>query len=110
MRKIVYIFIFTLTLFSCGNKEEETPSGILSEEKMVVVLIDMYTLEGKVIHGQLIVGESYQQGINAYLELFKKHGTDKNQVEKSIDYYVHRPEIMRKIQVQVLDSLNVKSR
>lgn len=86
------------------------PSDILSEEKMVAVLIDMYALEGKLLHGQLIAGEAYEQGMKEYLVLFKKHGTNKDQVEKSIDYYVHHPEVMKKLQIQVLDSLNVRSR
>lgn len=111
MRNLIFIGVFIFSLVSCGNKEaEEKPSDILSEEKMVAVLIDMYSLEGKLIQGQLIVGEAYEKGMKEYLLVFDKHGTNKEQVEKSIDYYVHHPEVMKKLQIQVLDSLNVRSR
>lgn len=110
MKNIFYISILVLALYSCGNKAEEKPSDVLSEEKMVAVLIDMYTLEGEILHGQLIAGDAYETGTKEYHRLFDKHNTNKEQVEKSIDYYVHHPEIMKKLQIQVLDSLNVRSR
>lgn len=108
MRKILPILSFLL-LISCSDKKEETPSDILPKEKFISVMMEMYLLEAEISHSNILDQSSYEKGMKKYEKVFKKFGTDKEQVSKSIDHYTHHPVEMREIQSRILDSLNVRS-
>ncbi len=108
MKKILSALFF-LMLFSCSGNKEEIPADILPKEKFISVMIEMYLTEAKISHSNIIDRPSYEKGMKEYETIFKKFGTDKSQVEKSIDYYTRQPELMREIQSRVLDSLNLRS-
>jgi hypothetical protein len=107
--KIFLSVLSFLVLFSCSGKKEEIPAEILSKEKFISVMIEMYMTEAKLSHSNIIDSPTYKKGIKEYETIFKKFETDKSQVEKSIDYYTRQPELMREIQSRVLDSLNLRS-
>lgn len=104
------LILFSLLIFSCGEKKEEIPSDVLPKEKFIAALIEMYSIEGKYSHANVIDKPVYEKGVKEYEDLFKKMGISKKQIESSIDYYMHQPEIMKEIQAVVLDSLNSRSK
>jgi hypothetical protein len=108
IQKLILLFILFLT-FSCSEKKAEMPKDILSKEKYISVMVDMYLLESEFNHVNLIDRPTYKKSMEKYISLFKKHKTNKEQVEKSIDHYTHQPNEMKEIQMRILDSLNVKS-
>lgn len=107
--KYLIFLILTVITFSCSEKKEEIPSDILTKEKYISLMVDMYLLEAKFSHSSLMDRPTYSKGIEEYETLFKKHRTNKKQVEKSIDYYSHEPQKMKEIQGIILDSLNLRS-
>lgn len=107
MKNILIILI--LFIFSCSDVKEEIPSDVLPKDKYIAIMIDMYLLEAKFSHSNLMDRPTYSKGMEEYEILFKKHLTNKNQVEKSIDYYSHHPQEMKEIQAIILDSLNLRS-
>jgi len=107
--RIYFLIFISILIFSCSEKKEEMPSDILTKEKYISVMVDMYLLESKINHTNIADRHSYTKSIKEYNTLFKKHGTTKEQVEKSIDYYIHQPDEMKEIQMIILDSLNIKS-
>jgi hypothetical protein len=107
--KYLIFLVFTLLFISCSEKKQELPSNILSKEKYISLMVDMYLLEAKFSHANLMDRPSYSKGIEEYEKIFKKHLTNKKQVENSIDYYSHQPKEMKEIQIIILDSLNLRS-
>lgn len=103
------LLVLFLFFISCSNVKEEVPSDVLSKEKYIDIMIDMYLLEAKFSHSNLMDRPTYSKGMEEYETLFKKHRTNKKQVEKSIDYYSHQPKEMKEIQAIILDSLNLRS-
>src|SRR5688572_13113455 len=103
------IILVSLIIFSCSEKKEEVPADVLPKEKYISLMVDMYLLEAKFSHSNLIDRPTHEKGVKEYEALFRKHGTDKEQVEKSIDHYAHRPQEMKEIQAIILDSLNLRS-
>jgi hypothetical protein len=110
MTRLIGIGLLFVFLFACGKKEEEQPSEIIPKDEMINLLVDMYALEAKFSHNQIIDHRTYKTGVKGFEDLFKKYKTTKEIVEKSIDYYVRQPLVMKEIQSQVLDSLNSRSR
>lgn len=108
MKKILFL-LFTALILSCAEKKKEMPAEVLPKDKFISVMVDMYLLESKFSHANLIDKPTYEKGVQEYETLFKKHGTNKKQVESSIDYYTHQPDQMREIQATILDSLNLRS-
>jgi len=108
--KFSAVIFFALFLYACGEKKEEIPSDVIPEDKFIALLTDMYALEGKYSHVNVINKPVYEQGVKEYEVLFKKYGVTKKQVELSIDHYNTDPARMKKMLVVVLDSLNLRSR
>lgn len=96
-----------MVLFSCKS-EEELPEDILSEEKMVEVLIDIRIAEGKV--GTLNVGRDSSRVLYDELErqIFERLGLDSATYSKSYQYYVAKPQLYLRVNDIVLDSLKVR--
>jgi hypothetical protein len=104
------LIIFFLLLTAC-IKEEKTPPNILSQEKMVDVLIDIHIAEAKANRVSL---RSYDS-IQAYYkkletDVFKKHQVDSAVYRKSFIYYLDHMKQMDEIYSTVIDSLNVREK
>ncbi len=102
--------LFSLLIFSCSEKKEEIPTDVLTKDKFILALVEMYGIEGKYSHANVIDKPVFEKGVKEYEDLFKKMGITKKQIENSIDYYMHQPEMMKEIQAVVLDSLNSRSK
>lgn len=100
-----YLLICFIGFVSC---KDDRPKGILSEDKMTAILIDIYLGEGKVTRlnlkrdSSLIVFKLYEQ------KIYEKHQVDREAYEKSMSYYYDHPDEMEVIYDAVMDSLNMK--
>jgi len=105
--KNVFLLAVLLLAFSCKS-EEEIPEGILTEQEMVDILLDIRVLEGKV--GILSVGKDSSRVLFAKLErdIFEKHKMDSIVYKKSYQYYMRNPELYLNVNDIVLDSLKIR--
>ncbi|RPA66757.1 DUF4296 domain-containing protein [Cyclobacteriaceae bacterium YHN15] len=105
MKKTV-IFISVLTiLFSCGGRK--LPDGILDEDKMVEVLIDIHLAEGLVSTFPIHYDSSRVLYPLFEKEVFKKHQIPDSVFRMSLEYYMQDTKKMDRMYARTIDSLHV---
>lgn len=95
-----------MALIACGSGNK--PDGLLSEDKMVEVLIDIHITEG--ITSAMPVAYDSSKVLYSLLEkdVFLKHEVEDSVFTKSMMYYLRDPGEMEKIYSRVVDSLVVR--
>ena len=106
---LIKLFIVSCLFFSCkptAEIEETTPSSVLSEEQMIIILTDAYLAEGASgINVKSIPGEKFD---STYLfNPLKDNNIDKIQFDSSLAYYTRHPKKLKIIYDKVLDKLSV---
>lgn len=107
MIRILFVLFF-LSFFSCSN-EETTPDNVLPVPKMSAVLWDqmrmdeMVTITSREHKDSTLDVDAYRFGL--YEEVFRVHGTNRTEFQKSMVYYQSRPDLMGLL----LDSVQKKS-
>ncbi|SEG39929.1 DUF4296 domain-containing protein [Algoriphagus boritolerans] len=106
MKRILLAFLFLVFSFSCDS--DRTPSGVLSEDEVVNVLIDIQLTEGMV--GALPISYDSSQVLYALMEkeIFIKHGVEDSVFVNSMRYYLEDARKMDQIYSRVIDSLVVR--
>lgn len=96
---------FLLSLGSCGRNSP--PPGILSEDEMVNVLIDIQLTEG--IVSALPIAYDSSQVLYSLLErdVFEKHAVQDSVFTHSMLFYLEDAAKMNRIYARVIDSLTV---
>lgn len=91
-----------------GCEKNPKPKDLLSEEKMVNVLIDIHLTEG--IASSLPIPYDSSQVLYTLLEkdIFIKHQVPDSVFTRSMIYYLQDPAIMDRIYTRVVDSLVVR--
>lgn len=102
------IIICFSVLFLSGCTENNKPEGLLSEDEMVNVLIDIQITEG--IASALPI--AYDSSENLYKimerEVFEKHQVEDSVFTQSLRYYLQYPDVMDDMYAKILDSLAAK--
>ncbi|MFD2203614.1 DUF4296 domain-containing protein [Shivajiella indica] len=103
-KTLVFIFIL-LNLFSCGR--EKLPPGILDEDKMVEILIDIHLAEGLVSTFPIHYDSSRVLYPLFEKEVFRKHQIPDSVFRNSFEYYMKDTKIMDRMYARTIDSLHV---
>lgn len=89
-----YILIFSLILFSCNKKSKDIDNFYIpsnqrvEKEKLTLILKDMFLLESA-IHFKTNYGYDIKSLTTVYYnQLFKLYDTNKDEIVKSLNYYV----------------------
>lgn len=106
MKRILVAFLFSIITFSCDSNR--VPSGLLSEDKMVNVLIDIQLTEGMV--SALPITYDSSQLLYSLMEkdVFLKHGVEDSVFYHSMIFYLEDAKKIDQIYSRVIDSLVVK--
>ncbi len=107
MKNLALLVVACFVLWSCESDEETLPEGVLPQEQMVGIIVDLHIAEAKLneVKGAI---EDRMLIFNAYAnEIYEQHDTDSLQYKNSHDYYMQRLAIMKGIYQQVSDSLKV---
>lgn len=106
MKRLVLACLLLLSMAGCD--ENPKPKNLLSEEKMVNVLIDIHLTEG--IASSLPIPYDSSQVLYTLLEkeVFVKHQVEDSVFTTSMIYYLQDPAIMDRIYARVVDSLVVR--
>ena len=107
MLKKVFLLTVVVLLGACESAPEE-PTNVLSEAKMVDIMIDVRIAEGQV--NGLSLSQDSARGLYDYLEnmIFETHEIDSAEYVQSYEYYMLNPMKMLRITDAVLDSLKVR--
>ncbi len=100
VRYIVVLFL-AVGFFACQKRDFH----LLSESEMVAVLTELYLTEGA-FEASFVRDE--QEKLAYYNSLFEKHGTTREDFEKSAAYYARKGKDLELIYETVLDSLKAK--
>ena len=107
MKNYLFVMVLTALVFSCREPKEKMPDNILSEKKMIDVLIEIHLIEANLSNKNLPkdTGLIYY---NLYKkDMYKKFNIDDSTYIKSFNYYAAHPQIMDKIYEKVVDSLSL---
>lgn len=106
MKRILTAFLFSAIIYSCDSSRG--PSGLLSEDELVNVLIDIHLTEGKV--SALPIPYDSSQVLYTLMEkdVFVKHGVEDSVFYNSMIFYLEDAKKMDQIYSRVIDSLVVR--
>ena len=98
-------FFFLVLSLSCTSNS--SPQGILNENLMISILVEIQLTEGKV--SSLPVTYDSSQVLYSLMEkdIFLKHGVTDSVFIESMEYYLEDAEKMDRIYARVIDSLVV---
>ena len=87
----------------CTSPEVKIPENILTQEKMMPILVDIHVIEGA-RNGSIMLGDT--NGIeDYYAKLYEKHGVTEDQFKSSFAFYSDNAKFFIPIYEEVLDSL-----
>lgn len=95
-----------LTLLQC--KGDEKPKGVLTEQEMVNLMVELYLAEARVtLTG--IPRDSAAKLFNPYEEtLVAKRGISDSTLKANYNYYLQNPDKLERILDAVIDTLNLR--
>jgi hypothetical protein len=101
------IFLFLFSVFACNSAKTEIaiPSGILTKDSMVSVLVDLQLLQATIDLG-LISG--VEKPKDKFYNIFKNHGISRSQYDSSLEFYSSHPETLSKMYVKIISELSRK--
>jgi len=99
------LFAFlVLVLFSC-DIPEKVPENILSEEKMIAIIVDVQLLEAT-YNSRLLQTDDRGERMTRYAnEIFEHHGVSEKLFNESYSYYQDYPEELELIYENVFEKL-----
>jgi hypothetical protein len=104
---ILYIFSFTVLLFSCKHKED-IPKGILPPDKFQAVVWDLIRADQFVISYEVLKDSSLNKNkasIEWYGKVLSLHHVTESAFKSSLAYYQSKPALM----AVMMDSLSKKT-
>lgn len=99
------LILIVWMLGACG--ESRVPDGVLSEDKMVEVLIDIHMAEGYVSSFPIHYDSSRRLYPLFETEVFRKHQVPDSVFVESLVYYMRDTRLMNRIYARTIDSLSV---
>jgi Domain of unknown function (DUF4296) len=105
VNKAFLTFLLLLLCFCCT--ESTSSQGVLSEDQMVAILIDIQLTEGKASTLPITFDSSQVLYSLMEEEVFRKHGVSDSLFTKSMVYYLEDAGKMDQMYARVIDSLVV---
>lgn len=98
MRSQVLIYCSIILLISCSDKNN-IPEGVLSPKKMQAVLTDILVTD--VLNSERILKDSAlklpAENASYFLKIFQLHNTTRNEFNRSYNFYLKRPDLLKVI-------------
>lgn len=107
MGKWPFILFIALFASSCNSIINSRPTGTLSEKQMIDVLVDIQLTEATltIANDSIVRLNDTTQLRYRFAEVFRKHNTDPDDFNASLDYYLKHIDELDKIYVEVINRL-----
>jgi hypothetical protein len=105
VKKAIVLIFVGLVLYSCDR--QRLPKGILEEDKMVELLIDIHLAEGLVSTFPIHYDSSRVLYPLFEKEVFRKHQVPDSVFRRSFEYYMRDTRVMDRLYARTIDSLHV---
>jgi hypothetical protein len=103
------IVLLGVVAIACGGKESVVnKDGVLTREKMVAVLTEVYLAEEKTNRLGLSRDSAEKVFDLLQVKVFDKTGVPDSVFRKSVNFYLERPKELEEIYTALVDSLNLK--
>jgi hypothetical protein len=106
-RSLIFLLI-VLVMISCSGKGEKIKKrDLIPSDDVVTILTDLYISDGILAFPQVRAKFSAKDSIANYIDIIKKHGYTKDQMDKTIHYYfINNPKKLGKMYDDVLAKLS----
>ncbi|WP_194777369.1 DUF4296 domain-containing protein [Pararhodonellum marinum] len=108
MKNLIVLFLGLYLLAACTTDRD--PKWLISEDKMVEVLIDIHMSEGLVSSFPISYDSSKKLYPMFEYEVFKKHQVNDSVFTKSLEHYMLSPRKMERIYSRTIDSLSIREK
>lgn len=98
------LFIVASCLLGCKMPPVEIPQGVLSQDSMVDIMVDVHLAEGGRSGGMRMYNEALIKDF--YHAIYAKYDIDKERFEHSFNFYNQNPDIMLDMHDRVIRRLN----
>jgi len=108
MKKIILVFIISLLVFSCQEKQlMNKPENFISPDEMSAILLDYYLAKGYNDDAKKVkrIQKSKDEVINPSAYIYKKHQIDSLQFAQNMNYYLTQKETILAIFTNAEDQL-----
>ena len=103
MRLIIYCFIISLILFSCGNVKRKY---LIPDKVLVPLLVDLHLADGVGAAFRVLPLPENADSLALYTGIFEKHGVTRAQFDSTMTYYTDHPKNLIKIYDKVIENLS----
>lgn len=110
MKGKFFIFLTSICILSaCGDSFIEKPEGLVPEEQMVDMLVDLHLADALYTQKRNRTGGSEMRikTEDFYYSVLEKYGVADSVFEKSIVYYASFPKDFEEIYAEALDRVNL---
>lgn len=107
------ILIFPLALvflvfFSCTESRSKAKAGILSEERMVELMVDTHLVDALISADSTAAAKKREKGLFYYPSVLEKYGITKAQMDSSVAWYMRNPAAYARVYGAVLKDLEAR--
>jgi hypothetical protein len=105
MKRILVYFCLSFIFLACNKPD--LPKGIMDEEKMVKVLMDVHITDAylnQVYQRDTLLMQAHAR----YNYIYKKYNIDSATLTKNIKYYSLRPKVLSNMYQTIQDSLQLR--
>ena len=99
------IVLMMLALNSCGGGRSKSSVAILSEQKMVELLVDTHLADAMLYVDNSRSDEKRDKALFYYPSVLEKYGITKAQMDSSVAWYMRNPDAYARIYEQVIKDL-----
>ena len=103
--QIYNLFLILLVLSSCGNGRSGSKSGILSEKKMIELLVDTHLADAILYIDNSRSDEKHDKALFYDPSVLEKHGISKAHMDSAVFWYMRKPAAFARIYQQVIKDL-----
>ena len=105
-KTLIYpLILMFLMLNSCGESRSKSKAGILSEKKMVALLLDTHISDALLYAENSRSDEKHDKALFYYPSVLEKHGITKARMDSSVFWYMRNPDAYARIYQEVIKEL-----
>ena len=104
----LFMVLASALFFSCSHEADQTPSNIISKDKMIAVLVDIHLAEASADNRLLNLDQINAAMATRYDSLFKEHDINYEQFKTSYDYYLAHATELSEIYAEVVNELSTR--
>ena len=102
---LIYTLLVMLALSSCSGRRSKSSVAILSEQKMVELLVDTHLADAMLYVDNSRADEKRDKALFYYPSVLEKYGITKARMDSSVAWYMRNPAAYARIYEQVIQDL-----